>query len=581
MEYRGYDSVGYAVIGESLILRKAAGKLDDVAGKLNFEGVDGFVGMGHTRWATHGSPNDINAHPHSDCTGRIVVAHNGIVQNYLELKEWLIKKGHIFRSETDTEVIPHLIEELKSRGMTTLDALRRTVKTLRGTFAILVLDLDEPNKIFFARYVSPLIIGVGEGVNFIASDIPAFLKHTNRVLVLKDGELGYVSQKTVYVEHVERGVVDVSRRIRIIDWTPSMAMKGGYPHFMLKEIHEQPMALRTTINGFDESLDKAAEMIMEANNVFIAACGTSYHAALVGEYALAKLAGRLAHPFIASEYTKYLNAIDENDLLIAVSQSGETIDTLMAVRKFKGRGARVIAVSNVVDSAIPRDSDLPIYTKAGPEIGVAATKTFTTQVAVLLELSYRLGLKTGRLTKSEYLDLHRELTMVPKVVSSVIRRYEGHCKELGRRLKPITSMYYLSRGVGVPVAMEGALKLKEISYIHAEAYPAGESKHGPIALIERGFPTMFLAFRDEYMEAILGNVMEMKARGAYTIGLVPEDSSKLIEKLDYPLKMPYLTPYAASIVYVVPLQLIAYYASVERGLDPDKPRNLAKTVTVE
>jgi len=496
----------------------------------------------------------------------------------LELKRELMGRGHIFRSETDTEVISHILEELIERGFKPLEAIREAFKVLRGAFAFAVIFAFEPSKIYFAKQTSPLIIGLASRANYIASDIPAFLEYTNRVIVVRDGEFGYISPTEVYLESLSSGIVDIKSRMRVIGWTPEMAMKSGYPHFMLKEIHEQPIAMERTLKSLTtEELEKAIELLLNANRVFIAACGTSFHAGLVADYALTVLAGIPSIPFISSEYLKYSNVFSDRDVGIVISQSGETIDSLMALRKMKESGVKVIAVSNVIDSAIPREADLAIYTRAGPEIGVAATKTFTTQIIALLKLACQVSGSMG----FDVEEVIRDLERLPKLASRIIRAYEGKCKILGEEVSSAQSAFYLSRGIGVPLSMEGALKLKEIAYIHAEAYPAGESKHGPIALIEKDFPVVFSVLLDNYREHLIGNVAEMKARGAYTIGLIPRGDERFIKILDKYLEMPHVNYLVAPALYVVPMQLIAYYAAVSRGYDPDKPRNLAKTVTVE
>ncbi len=400
--------------------------------------------------------------------------------------------------------------------------------------------------------------------------------------MLKDHEIGYVTPTEVYIEH--RGEkVDWRQRVRVITWSPDMASKGGYPHFMLKEIHEQPLALSNTLSGIElDKIREVCKLLRSAERIFITGAGTSYHAGLVAEYLFTELAGADVHTFIASEYRKYLNVAEDGDVLIAISQSGETIDTLMAVRAFKMRGCKIVAISNVVDSTIPRESDLAIYTRAGPEIGVAATKTFTTQIAVLTVLALVYSRETGKLPQDDYAALMNQLQDMPKLVETIIRMHEAKCKVLAKYIKDRTNVYYLGRGLGVPIAMEGALKLKEIAYIHAEAYPAGESKHGPIALVETGFPVVFTVLDDYYVDAIVGNVMEMNARDAYTIALVPKKYVIKFGKLcNFIFEMPNIDYRLAPIPYIVPLQLLAYYTSVFRGLDPDKPRNLAKTVTVE
>ncbi|MCG2862928.1 MAG: glutamine--fructose-6-phosphate transaminase (isomerizing) [Vulcanisaeta sp.] len=583
LEYRGYDSVGIAVIrGNRIEVRKGKGKIAEVSVRLNFDSVDGETAIGHTRWATHGKPSDENAHPHTDCTGNIAVVHNGIISNFLELKEELMRKGHVFRSETDTEVVAHLIEEYLKMGYKPFDAFKAALSRIQGAYALVVAIAQEPNRLYFARNTSPLIIGIGHGANFVASDIPAFLEFTNTVIVLRDGEYGYIEPGKVYVE--KDGVpVNIEERIRLISWTPEMASKEGYPHFMLKEIHEQPIAIASTLAGIDErEFNEVVNAILNSRRVFILGAGTSYHAGLVGDYLFTSMLGLDVHTFISSEYRKYLNAVNDGDIAIAISQSGETIDTLVAVRALKERGVKVVAISNVIDSAIPRESNYTIYTRAGPEIGVAATKTFTTQLVVLTVLALKLGLALGKITSNEYRGMIDLLKKTPDLVQSVMTNLEGRVKALSIYISKRQSAYYLGRGIGVPLSMEGALKLKEVAYIHAEAYPAGESKHGPIALVEEGYPVVFSILDDDNVDALLGNVMEMKARDAYTIGLVPEKYvGKFRDLLNVTLEMPNIDYRVAPIVYVVPMQLLAYYTAVARGYDPDRPRNLAKTVTVE
>jgi glucosamine--fructose-6-phosphate aminotransferase (isomerizing) len=583
LEYRGYDSVGIAVIkGSSIEVRKGKGKIAEVSVRLSFDEVDGLTAIGHTRWATHGKPSDENAHPHTDCTGRVAVVHNGIISNFLELKEELIRKGHVFRSETDTEVLAHLIEEYLKMGYKPFDAFKAALSKIRGAYAFVVAMAQEPNRLYFARNTSPLVIGIGNSANFIASDIPAFLEFTNTVIVLRDGEYGYIEPGKVYIER-DGLPVNVEERIRLISWTPEMASKEGYPHFMLKEIHEQPIAINSTLAGIDEkAFNEVINAILNSRKVFILGAGTSYHAGLIGDYLFTSMLGLDTHTLISSEYKKYLNSISDGDIAIAISQSGETIDTLVAIRAFRERGAKIVAVSNVIDSAIPRESNYVIYTRAGPEIGVAATKTFTTQLVVLTVLALKMGIAMGKLTNNEYRDMMDLLNKVPNLVQGVMASVEGKVKALSGYISRKQSAYYLSRGIGVPLSMEGALKLKEIAYIHAEAYPAGESKHGPIALVEGGYPVVFSILDDDNVDALLGNVMEMKARDAYTIGLVPEKYvGKFKELLNVTLEMPNIDYRVAPIVYVIPMQLLAYYTAVAKGYDPDKPRNLAKTVTVE
>jgi len=585
LEYRGYDSVGIAVISSGrLVVAKGKGMLRDLEERLGFTKYIGSMGIGHTRWATHGAPSDINAHPHVDCKGLFAVVHNGIIENYDELKKKLVSKGHIFKSETDTEVIVHLIEEYYSELGDVYEAFKRAVKELRGAYAILVITPLEDNKIFFAKKDSPLIIGVGDNYNILASDIPAVLDHTRYIIVLRDHWVGYVTPTRIFIEDLlAEKPVDYTTYIRIVEWSVEEASKGGYPHFMIKEIYEQSLALKNTIAGLKSSqeLPHAVKVIAEAKRVFVTGAGTSYHAAEFYALASNTLTKLLTVPFIASEYEVYGTAVNESDVLVAISQSGETMDVLKAVRSFKKQGARVIAVSNVVDSAIPRESHIALYTRAGPEIGVAATKTFLTQTLLLAWLLVETAKYTGIFSTSEYKEVVGALENSPKVAEISIEKSDKLVHDLSTVYASKTSMYYLSRHIGVPVAREGALKIKEIAYIHAEAYPAGESKHGPIALVERGFPVVFIVPGISGVErAIKGNIEEMKARSAETVGVVCEESP-LKDIVDYVFEVPcphwLLTP----ISHTPPLQLLAYYTATKKGLDPDRPRNLAKTVTVE
>lgn len=586
LEYRGYDSVGLAAVTPSnrLEVRKAAGRLGRVERILGMRSIVAWCAVGHTRWATHGPPTDYNAHPHTDCRNTLAVVHNGIIKNFMELRSYLSERGHELRSDTDTELIAHLIEEFLSKGMDLLAALKETVKLLEGSYALAVVYVGSPDRIYFAKRESPLVIGLGDGENFLASDIPAFLEHANRVIILEDGEVGWITADGVHIEKVDGRPVDARSRVKVIEWSAEMASKGGYPHYMLKEIHEQPRSLRDTYFGMlsVKEVAKASEMLLSGRRIYVTAAGTSYHAALVFDYVMNSVSGIPVIPFISSEYKKYSKVIRSDDVLVAISQSGETIDTLKAVRLFKQCGGKVIAVSNVLGSAIPRESDLTLYTRAGPEIGVAATKTFLAQVMVLTYLAAKVALYGGAVSESEYNDLVNSLSEAPRLVEDSINRTEGYIRDLASYLVKSghKDLYYLGRGLGYPLALEGALKLKEVAYLHAEAYPAGESKHGPIALVREGYPVLFVVTSDTRDE-IIGNMQEMKARGALVMALsrsdvgVRETSGVLIE-----------VPAASSLLLepfslVPPLQLLAYYASVKQGHDPDRPRNLAKTVTVE
>lgn len=561
LEYRGYDSVGVASLGgKGLEVRKAKGTVEEVISKKKITEMSGYIFLGHTRWATHGPPTDYNAHPHTDCSGKIAVVHNGTIKNFKELREELQSLGHVFKSETDTEVIPHLIEEFMKRGMDAYTAFKNAVKAIDGSYAILAIIQGE-KRIFFAKKDNPLVIGLGEGENYIASDIPAFLPYTRRILVIADNEIGYITASHVFIEDLNGNVIDVSKRIRIVDWDIETASKEGYPHFMLKEIHESPKAVRDTVSSLLsdlELIEKVAEEIRNAERVIVVGAGTSYHAGLYFSLLLNRI-GINSTPLIASEY--YNIKGKKGDFVIAISQSGETIDVLQAIRKLKGEGGRIASITNVIESAIARESEYKIYMRAGPEIGVAATKTFTTQLVSLL-IIYSILTKEN-LKKFEKAD--------EEVYNAL--GLEGYAKKIGEELSRARNIYYLGRGLSLPLAMEGALKIKEVAYVHAEAYPAGESKHGPIALVEKGFPVVFIN-DGEMPELLKNNVMEMKARGAkiYVVSTnkrVGEGDEVYIESEIPPL----------SIAPII--QLIAYYASTAKGIDPDKPRNLAKTVTVE
>jgi len=565
LEYRGYDSVGVAALSSAnLEVRKAKGTVEEVVRKKNIKELSGYAFLGHTRWATHGAPTDYNAHPHTDCSNNIAVIHNGTIRNFKELRDELQSLGHKFKSETDTEVIPHMMEEYMKRGMDTFQAFRSAVKSIQGSFAILAVVKGE-RRIFFTKRDNPLVIGLGDDKTFIASDIPSFLPYTRKVIVISDGELGYVTPNTVYIEDENDNPIDVTSRIKIIDWDASSASKEGYPHFMLKEIHESPIAVKDTISGLLSEIDKVSEIaeeIRKSSRIIVTAAGTSYHAGFYFSLLLARK-GYMSIPLIASEYHNF--RVKKGDIVIAISQSGETLDVKMGIRKFKEEGAKIIALTNVIESDIARESDYKLYMRAGPEIGVAATKTFTSEIASLLFL-YSLIEKES----ISYLENAHE------TVRNVITETEGFAKKIGEELANKNNAYYLGRGLGVPLAMEGALKIKEIAYIHAEAYPAGESKHGPIALVENGFPIVFIN-DGELVDELEKNLQEMKARGGKTYSI---SVNKRLNFADTEILVN--TDEKLSSLAIAPIiQLIAYYASVKRGYDPDKPRNLAKTVTVE
>jgi glucosamine--fructose-6-phosphate aminotransferase (isomerizing) len=581
LEYRGYDSAGVAVVlNNTLTVLKDVGPVDKIVSVPEFNSLNGSVAIGHTRWATHGKPSKENAHPHVDCSNRVAVVHNGIIENYMDLKRMLAKEGHVFVSETDTEVVAHLIEHFKKMGYRPFDAFKKAVAMLKGSYALAVIDLDEPGKLFFARSVSPLIVGLGNGVNFVSSDIASFVKYVNHVVVLHDGEVGYITPSEVYIER--DGVpIDVSLRIKAVELDAQSVEKGGYPHYMAKEIFEQPYALAQTFSSLQTQDLSAVLMVLErARKVYIVGAGTSYHASLLGTIAFKRFLGLDAEALIASEFRVISRAIKWGDVVIGVSQSGETIDTLLALREARARGAKTVALVNNQFSTIARESDYVIAMKAGPEIAVAATKTFTAQVLALLYIVAKLAEFVGAID-IDYRAMVQGLKMSHDIAERVLNACTDTCKAVAQMFASKQSAYYLGRVFGVPIAMEGALKLKEVAYVHAEAYPAGESKHGPIALIEEGFPVVFvyLGFLDEVIES---NVEEMKARGAYVVTVAQGDNvfGSIARYSNVVIKMPRAPLEARLVTYAIPLQLIAYYTSIAKGLDPDKPRNLAKTVTV-
>ncbi|WP_456368604.1 glutamine--fructose-6-phosphate transaminase (isomerizing) [Thermococcus sp.] len=579
LEYRGYDSAGIVTgNGTELDVRKGAGRIDELAEKLRFLEMEGNRGVGHTRWATHGVPNDVNAHPHTDCTGRIVLVHNGIIENFAELKAELLAKGHVFKSDTDTEVIAHLIEEELKGSKNFEEALEKALKKLKGSFALAIIYADEPDKLYVVRNESPLVLGIGNGEMFAASDVPAFLEYTNKAVFLDDGEYAILTKDSYVVKRIDTGEV-VEKPVQEIEWTLEMAEKSGYPHFMLKEIYEQPRAIRDAIHGNREVIGEVAREIANYDKIIFVAMGTSYHAALVGKYLLQRLAKKVPIVEEASEFRyEFEDLVDENTLLIAITQSGETADTLAAMKLAKKKGAKVLGVVNVVGSMATRIADVTLYTHAGPEIGVAATKTYTTQLTVLTMLAIEVARILGAEDEDYLSHLERELLRVPELVEEALK-YDGFMKTLAESLKDKRDFFYIGRSISVPTALEGALKLKEISYIHAEGLSAGELKHGPLALLEDGVPVVAVNPSGRVFSKMMSNIEEAKARGAMIISL--SDREKLAEVSDVLVKMPEVDELLTPIVYIVPLQLLAYHLAVLRGNDPDKPRNLAKSVTVE
>ncbi|MGC9071938.1 MAG: glutamine--fructose-6-phosphate transaminase (isomerizing) [Acidilobus sp.] len=593
LEYRGYDSVGVAVISSgALLLRKGAGELEVVRRRLALDELAGPTAIGHTRWATHGAPNDVNAHPHLDCKGEVAVVHNGVIRNYASLRAELESKGHRLRSETDTELVAHLIEEGLSSGRSLIEALAKALSRIEGTYAFAIVYSREPSRVYFAKMRSPLLVGVGPNVRAVASDIPALLDITKNIVFLEDGEFGYVSSSEVAVYRLLPGggyrrltMEEVASKTKVVELTPEAASKGGYPHFMIKEIYEQPQAVRDTYEGNveDPILSRAAEVVADAERVFAVAAGTSYHSSLVFAAFMARRARLPVHAMISSEVPYIADAIGKGDVVIAISQSGETYDTLAAVREAKERGATIIGVTNVLGSALDRESHVRLYTRAGPEIGVAATKTFLSQVMLLELLALRVSALTGVLDKREADEVVGDLRSAPAIVQATIEASDPTATAISR-LMDRQSTYVLGRGLGHAIAREGALKVKEIAYIHAEAYPAGESKHGPIALVEPGFPVFIVATSDA--PEVAGNAIEMAARGGRVFVVRPADlslelGSKVgqISQVTLPPSngLLELEPFVLTPIF----QLLSYRIAVNRGYNPDKPRNLAKTVTVE
>jgi len=590
LEYRGYDSAGVAVVTNGHVdLRRSAGKLSNLETAIGCAPLAGEYGIGHTRWATHGRPTEENAHPHRDCTGKIVVVHNGIIENYLDLKGELQRQGHTFVTETDTEIVAHLVErEMKSDGLE--NAVRRALMLMRGLFALVLISADDPEKIVAVRNGPPIVVGLGDGETFVASDIPAILSHTRDVVFLGDEEMAVITKTGVaFTDFFGRPVSKATQRVL---WDPIAAEKAGYKHFMLKEIFEQPTAARETILGrvsqdsakihLDE-MQIADATLAAIDRVTILACGTSWHAGLVGKFMIEQLARVHVDVDYGSEYRYRKPVVTKNTLAVVITQSGETADTLAALREAKHAGAASIAVCNVVGSMATRETDGTIYTHAGPEIGVASTKAFTSQLVALYLLALRLAQVRGALTSEQSRPHVDALLQLPQILEQALKS-APEIEEVAGRFYNRTDFLYLGRGINYPIALEGALKLKEISYIHAEGYPAGEMKHGPIALIDEQMPVVAIAPEDHVFEKMIGNMQEVKARGGSVIALTTPDN-KLSEILDpardVVVELPKTPDLLTPIVMTIPLQLLAYDIAVRRGCDVDQPRNLAKSVTVE
>jgi glucosamine--fructose-6-phosphate aminotransferase (isomerizing) len=588
LEYRGYDSAGIAVVDQGrMVIHRSVGKIKELENALWETHLGGTLGLGHTRWATHGRPTEENAHPHTDCTGDLVVVHNGIIENYLALKEKLLAEGHFFRSETDTEVIAHLIEKYLKQDGDIEVATRRALNDITGAYAIGVLWKGDPDRIVGAKCASPLVVGLGQGDFFFASDIPAILNHTRNVLFLNDEEMVVLTRDGVQITTLQGE--PVQRPVETVLWSPILAERGGYKHFMLKEIYEQPRAVRDTIRGrfseesgqiFFEDMEALDEALPQVQKILLLACGTAWHAALVGKFLIEEFCRVPVEVDYSSEFRYRDPVVGPDTLVMAVSQSGETLDTLAGIKEARARGCQTFAVCNVVGSSITREVDGVLYTHAGPEIGVAATKTFTAQLAALYLFALYFGRRRGTLDATRLRDLLADLVRLPQQIESVLH-LDAELERLAHLFHGKSDFLYLGRGINYPIALEGALKLKEISYIHAEGYPAGEMKHGPIALITEEMPVVILAPKDRVYEKILANVQEVKARDGIVIAVTSDGDREVAQKVDHCLAVPHTSPFLTPILLAIPMQLLAYHIAVRKGCDVDQPRNLAKSVTVE
>jgi glucosamine--fructose-6-phosphate aminotransferase (isomerizing) len=596
LEYRGYDSAGIAVVGAdgSLTIRRASGKLHNLEEAVQLSPVEGHFGIGHTRWATHGRPTEENAHPHTGPARKVVLVHNGIVDNYLDLRRELEHRGHVFITETDTEVVAHLVEVYLDEGQSFEEAVRTTVKRINGVFALAIMSCDEPGKIIAARNGPPVVIGLGENEYFVASDVPAILSHTRDMFFLDDGDLAVVTEEGVRLMDFEG--TPIKRQVTHILWDPILAEKGGYKHFMLKEIYEQPRAVRDTILGrvgqesghiFLEEMAITPEEFAGFQQIRIVACGTSWHAGLAGKFMIERLARLPVEVDYGSEFRYRDPIVNDKTLTVVISQSGETADTIAAQREAKQKGSKTLAICNVIGSMIPREASGTLLTHAGPEIGVASTKAFTSQVTALFILAMYLGQKRGTLSDAASLELVGELVRLPGKLEHLLSK-DNHYEDIAKALFRATDFLYLGRGIHFPIALEGALKLKEISYIHAEGYPAGEMKHGPNALIDEKLPVVVLAAYDPAdpssrirYEKTLSNIQEVKAREGIVIGIINEGDEDARKMCSYAIEIPTTSEMLLPLLEIVPLQLLAYHIAVRLGCDVDQPRNLAKSVTVE
>ena len=585
LEYRGYDSSGIAIYQNGKFeIAKKKGRLSVLEKELQNNPLHGHIGIGHTRWATHGQPSDKNSHPHGDSKNKFVIVHNGIIENYLDLKKDLLEKGHVFKSETDSEVVAHLAEEFDDGDF--LSTIRKVISVIEGSYTLVFANAADPDTLICTKKDNPLIIGLGENENFIASDIPAIISHTRRIYVLNDGEIGVVKKDSISVYGADG--LPISKKVQEVTWSVEAAEKGGYPHFMLKEIFEQPKAVHDTSKihiskegdvVFD-NLNWKKSNLERIDNVLITACGTAYHAGLVAKHYIERFAKIPVEVDIASEYRYRQPLTDGRTLAIVVNQSGETIDTLAALKEAKRLGAQSIAITNSIGSSIAREADNVIYTIAGPEIAVASTKAYTTQLVALLLFALYMGQIKGTLSKEEVRDYTKQIVELPDKIKKVLKEKE-HMEELAERFIKAKDIFYLGRSIDYAIAMEGALKLKEISYIHAEAYAGGELKHGTLALITKETPIIAVATQDEIASKMYSNIQEVRARGADVFGIGYENDENLGKYTTENAKIPRVNEFIAPILSVIPMQLLAYYTGIKRGNDVDKPRNLAKSVTVE
>ncbi|ASU32675.1 glutamine--fructose-6-phosphate transaminase (isomerizing) [Mucilaginibacter xinganensis] len=588
LEYRGYDSAGVSLFDKELKVYKKAGKVSDLEAFVKDVDLGGTIGMGHTRWATHGVPSDRNSHPHSSGNRKLTIIHNGIIENYGVIKEALLSKGHVFKSDTDTEVLIHLVEDIQDvTGLDLREAVRVALTKVIGAYAIVIMSADEPDLLIAARKGSPMVIGVGKGEYFIASDATPIVEYTKNVIYLNDNEIAYLSREDLLIKNIDNIVQ--TPYIQELDLKLDALEKGGFDHFMLKEIYEQPRSIRDCMRGriYPEKglvqlggIKEFAGKLKNIDRIVIIACGTSWHAGLVGEYLIEEYARVPVEVEYASEFRYRNPIITEKDLVIAISQSGETADTMAAIELAKEKGATIFGICNVVGASIPRTTHAGVYTHAGPEIGVASTKAFTAQVTVLTLMAFYIAQQRGTITESKLIEQLTELNEIPELVEQALK-LNDHIKEIAWRFKDSTNCLFLGRGSSFPVALEGALKLKEISYIHAEGYPAAEMKHGPIALIDDEMPVVFIATKDSSYGKVVSNIQEVKARKGHVIAIVTEGDTEVKSMADYVIEIPQTGEAFVPLLATIPLQLLAYHIAVMRGCNVDQPRNLAKSVTVE